>query len=86
MRKLEIKCATELRGGYVVCPECDTTQDEYVTRDTETGTYKCTYCGDAFLVEQTLVDRDVPTVGDLEEKMDNLATRVRRLEKELGIK
>jgi hypothetical protein len=89
MKKQNIKKATETSYGRVVCPHCETVQNEMIGPDTESGIYKCDglECSESFLVTQELVDRGRAVSSEvLDERIEDLTNRMRIVEKELGIK
>lgn len=81
MKQFEVKQAT-VQKKHVMCPCCDVIQAS--VDDIGPGTYECENCWNPFLVtaDSLAVDNKVEIVSTLED----LLKRIKKLEKELGIK
>jgi hypothetical protein len=82
MRKLNIHLA-EVRDGIIRCPSCDAATEQYV----DPGYYECENCTAELEITQTLKDfAQQQNNKDDNSELEDLKKRVKRLEKELGIK
>lgn len=70
--------------GNVICPRCNAVQ--IGTERPEPGTYCCDECSQQFIVSKEFAEKQPITVNEVRRQVENLSERVRRLEKELGIK
>lgn len=87
MEKAEIKHAY-FENGEINCHKCGNYQ--VVDIDDAPGTFKCDYCESFMIVEKSLLDayREARAKKpvNLEDKIERLNERLKRVEKELGIK
>jgi hypothetical protein len=83
MRKIEIVTARDVRANHVVCPHCNSLGDDAL-EDCEPGIYECTMCDGSFEVTQATLAAYSSVKSH--SRIDELEKRIKRLEKELGIK
>lgn len=73
----------------IVCPNCDSTQ--YSLDKSDVGLHECLQCNEAFKIAESISSDyvDLSSINDaissFETQIENLTTRIKRLEKELGI-
>lgn len=88
MSKVEIKRAERAKYGRAVCPHCEDAQEDMIDRDTEQGSYECDSCSRIFIIDHNLISGryDYESSTQLRNDFEDLEERIKRLEKELGIK
>lgn len=88
MKSAEIKEVTErsMREN-VMCPSCSQIQEgtEFITP----GIYECDFCGGSMRVTQSFAlarIKEMKETSGLQAKLDNLTSRIERIERELNLK
>lgn len=70
--------------GNFLCPFCNAPQ--IGTEAATAGTYSCDDCSRQFIVSKEFAEKQPITVNEVRRQVENLSERMRRVEKELGIK
>ena len=85
IKKLKVIPAVSVQANNVVCPHCGGWGDDF--RECDPGIYSCTMCDEAFEVTQEYLNSYKDGFEEeTSSKMQELERRIKRLEKELGIK
>jgi propanediol utilization protein len=83
MKTLKVPTAA-INRNHIACPTCDAFQCR--VEAAEYGSYECESCDRPYLIDESVIKVKEGVFEQAKNRLDNLEVRIKRLEKELGLK